>query len=200
MNYTGPKVRRSRRIGVALTPKAAKVMRRKPNTGPGEPSRGRRRSLSDYGRQLLEKQRLRFYYNISERQLRNAFARAASRRGNTGENLIGLLECRLDALLLRAGLAPTIYAARQAVSHGHVEVNRRRVDIPSYRLRVGDTLNVREQSRGLPLFRQSLSGASPPSYLRVDADRLDATLTALPARDQVPVVSDLALVIEFYSR
>jgi small subunit ribosomal protein S4 len=200
MNYTGPKVRRSRRIGVALTPKAARVMRRKP-APPGEPARGRgRRNLSNYGRQLLEKQRLRFYYNISERQMRNSFARAAVKRGNTGENLIQLLESRLDALLLRAGLAPTIYAARQAVSHGHVEVNGGKVKSPSYRMVPGDSLRVREKSRSLALFRQALSGTNAPSYLRVDPDALSATLAALPERGQVPVVSDLSLVIEFYSR
>jgi small subunit ribosomal protein S4 len=200
MNYIGPKVRRSRRIGVALTPKAAMVMRKKPGP-PGEPGRSRRRrNLSDYGRQLLEKQKLRFHYNISERQLSNTFARAAGKRGNTGNNLIQLLECRLDALVLRAGLAPTIYAARQVVSHGHLEIKGRRVKSPSYRLDPGETFRVREKSRSLALFRQALRTANPPSYLRVDPDELSATLTALPGREQVPVISELPLVIEFYSR
>jgi small subunit ribosomal protein S4 len=200
MNYTGPKVRRARRVGIALTPKAARVMERKKG-GPGEPRRRRRpRARSDYALQLLEKQKLRYQYNVAERQLRNCVQRAASRHGNTEDTLIGMLETRLDACVLRSGLARTIYAARQYVSHGHLEVNGRKVNVPSYRLSPGDTLQVRQKSRRMACFREALSTARPPVYLEVDANELSARLVSLPKRAEVPVECDIARVIEFYSR
>ena len=122
MNFTGPKVKKSRALGVALTPKAAAGMRKRP-TPPGQhgAARGRRRRPSEYGVQLLEKQRLRFQYNISERQLRNYFRHATRRKGLTGETLLQSLETRLDALVLRARFARTIYQARQVVAHRHID-------------------------------------------------------------------------------
>lgn len=200
MNYTGPKVRLSRRVGIALTPKAAKVMERKKG-GPGEPRfRSRRRQMSDYGRQLLEKQRLRYQYNIPEKQLRNYFKRALSKHGNTGDLLIRMLETRIDACLLRAGLAKTIYAARQYVSHEHFLVNGTKVKSPGFQLKPGDVLQVKEGSRRLACFREALSQGAPPVYLQVSKDELKAQLLSLPRREEIPVECDLGQVIEFYSR
>jgi small subunit ribosomal protein S4 len=200
MNYTGPKVRLSRRVGIALTPKAAKVMERKKG-GPGEPRfRSRRRQMSDYGRQLLEKQRLRYQYNIPEKQLRNYFKKALSKHGNTGDLLIRMLETRIDACVLRAGLARTIYAARQYVSHEHFVVNGVKVKSPGFQLKAGDVLQVKEASRRLASFREALSQAAPPVYLQVSKDELKAQLVNLPRREEIPVECDLGQVIEFYSR
>jgi small subunit ribosomal protein S4 len=200
MNYTGPKVRLSRRVGIALTPKAAKVMERKKG-GPGEPRfRSRRRQMSDYGRQLLEKQRLRYQYNIPEKQLRNYFKKALSKHGNTGDLLIRMLETRIDACVLRAGLARTIYAARQYVSHEHFVVNGVKVKSPGFQLKPGDVLQVKEGSRRLACFREALSQAAPPVYLQVSKDELKAQLVSLPRREEIPVECDLGQVIEFYSR
>jgi len=200
MNYIGPKVRLSRRVGIALTTKAAKVMKRKKG-GPGEPRfRSRRRQMSDYGRQLLEKQRLRYQYNIPEKQLCNYFKKALSKHGNTGDILIRMLETRLDACVLRAGLARTIYAARQYVSHEHFQVNGVKVKSPGFQLKPGDTLQVKEGSRKLACFREALSQAVPPVYLQVSKDELKAQLVSLPKREEIPVECDLGQVIEFYSR
>lgn len=200
MNYTGPKVRLSRQVGIALTPKAAKVMERKQG-GPGEPRfRSRRRQMSDFGRQLLEKQRLRYQYNIPEKQLRGYFKKALSRHGNTGDILIRMLETRLDACVLRAGLARTIYAARQYVSHEHFEVNGIKVKSPGFQLKSGDVLQVKEGSRKLACFREALSQAVAPVYLQVSKDELKAQLVSLPRREEIPVECDLGQVVEFYSR
>jgi small subunit ribosomal protein S4 len=200
MNYTGPKVRRARRVGIPLTPKASKIMERK-HGGPGEPRvRSRRRQMSDYGRQLLEKQRLRYQYNIAEKQLRNTFMKAMGKHGNTGDILIRMLETRLDACVLRSGFARTIYAARQYVTHGHFEVNGSRVKSPGYQLKPGDTLQVREKSRKMACFRESLSQAVPPVYLEVSKDELKTRLLSLPKREEIPVECDIGQVVEFYSR
>jgi len=200
MNYTGPKVRLARRVGIALTPKAAKIMERKKG-GPGEPRfRSRRRQMSNYGRQLLEKQRLRYQYNIPEKQLGNYFKKAMSKHGNTGDILIRMLETRLDACVLRSGLARTIYAARQYVSHEHFQVNGIKVKSPGYQLKPGDILQVKERSRKLPCFREALSQALPPVYLEVSEDELKARLVSLPRREEIPVQCDIGQVVEFYSR
>ena len=199
MKFNGPKVRLSRKLGVALSDKAQRVMERK-NYPPGMHGMKRRRRQSNYGRQLLEKQRLRYQYNISERQMRNYFDKASRMKGVAGDNLVGLLESRLDALVLRSGFAPTIFAARQFVSHGHIHVNGRKVNIPSYQVREGDVFEVREKSRKLRCFNEPRGSASVPSYLSVDDSGYQATYTSRPGRDEVPVVCEVPLVIEFYSR
>ena len=199
MKFNGPKVRLSRKLGVALSEKAQRVMERK-NYPPGMHGMKRRRRQSNYGRQLLEKQRLRFQYNVSERQMRNYFKKASHQQGVAGENLLRLLESRLDALVLRAGFAPTIFAARQFVSHGHIHVNGSKVNVASYQVRVGDTVEVREKSRKLRCFNEPRGTVSVPSYLNVDDSGYVASYTSLPTRDEVPVVCEVPLVIEFYSR
>jgi small subunit ribosomal protein S4 len=201
MKYNGPKVKLSRKLGIPLTAKAARIMDTKSHP-PGEHGRAKqaKRKVSDYARQLLEKQRLRAQYNIHERQMRNYVDRAIRRKGVTGNTLVQLLECRLDAFVLRAGLAPTIYAARQFVGHGHVLVNGQRVNLPAYELRPDDVVTVREKSQQLPAVLMALDDANPPSYIELDKHARRARLLRLPERDEVPVICELPLVIEFYSR
>lgn len=201
MNYTGPKVRLARRVGVALTPKGAKCMERRPHP-PGEHgARPSRKRQSVYAIQLLQKQRLRYQYNVSERQLRNYYRRAASKAGNTGENLVHQLETRLDALVLRAGFARTIYAARQYVRHGHITVDGARVNLPGYRLRPQQNIAIAPRSRRLECFHNALGGAGhSPAYLEVSKADMSARLLYLPTIEEIPIICDLPLVVEYYSR
>lgn len=199
MNRSGPKVKLARQLGIALTPKAAKVMERRPNP-PGQHGASPRRKVSGYKKQLVEKQRLRAQYNISERQMQNAFAEAIRREGNTGVRLLQLLEMRLDAVVLRAGFVRTIYAARQAVVHGHVMVNGQKVDRPSMRLKPGDVVSLAEKSRDKVAFTVPLEVARPPAYLELDRDARKARVREIPEREQIPVQCEASLVIEYYSR
>ncbi len=201
MKYTGPKVRLSRRIGVPLTPKASKVMERKPHP-PGQfGRRPRRRKESDYGRQLKEKQLLRYHYNVTERQMRNCYGRASRQSGNTIEDLARDLELRLDALLVRSGLARTAYAARQLINHRHIEVDGKIVDAPGYRMSTGELLAVKEKSRNLQVFREALEKrASDCPYLDVDREGFSARLTREPHLEEIPVPCDFTQVIAYYSR
>lgn len=201
MNQSRPKIRRSRALGIPLTPKAVPYFERRPYP-PGVHGRGRK-STSDYKVRLLEKQRLRAQYDISETQMRRAFEAAAHGASNTGEALVTGLELRLDATVLRAGFARTIYQARQTVSHKHVEVNGRVVNIPSYRLRPGDVVAIRERSRGKVPFQVAAAGAhsdSPPPYLDVRLPVLTALVVREPRRAEVPVICNEQLVVEYYSR
>lgn len=202
MNNSRPKVRISRAIGIPLTRKCVKYFERRPFP-PGMHGRGRRKA-SDYSVRLMEKQRLRHQYNVSEKQLRSAFAAAVKAEGKTGENLVRLLECRLDSVVHRAGLARSVYQARQLVGHGHFTVDGSKVDRPSYRLRPGQVVEVRERSRTKPPFQLAAAGANTggpvPGYLSVSLTELRASLVALPERRQVPIICDEQLVVEFYSR
>jgi small subunit ribosomal protein S4 len=195
----GPKVKIARALGIALTPKAARVMERRPNP-PGQHGAATRRKVSDYKKQLLEKQRLRAQYNISERQLQNAFTHATRQPGNTGVRLLQLLELRLDAVVLRAGFVRTIYAARQAVAHGHLLVNGRRVSRPARRLQPGDTVALAARSRDLPMFTVPLDNARPAPHLEVDKERRSARVREIPEREQIPVQCEVSLIVEYYSR
>lgn len=202
MNYTGPKVRRARALGIALTPKAAEVMERR-NYPPGQhgPNKRHQRSkISDFKRQLLEKQRLRAQYNIHERQMRNYFRKAVRRTGNTADTLVQMLESRLDAIIYRGGLARTIYAARQYVTHRHVTVNGQLVNIPSYQVQVGDVIAIKAKSQAMPCFDEALQGANPPAYLTLERDKYAVTLRYLPQRDEVPIICEMVQVIEFYAQ
>lgn len=200
MKYTGPKIKKSRRLGVALTPKAEKYLERRPHP-PGQHGPSRRRGkLSDYGKQLIEKQRLQYQYNLSEKQVRRYYQAASRKQGNTSDILLQLIECRMDALILRAGFARSIYQARQLVSHGHFKVNGKKCNIPSYAVRVGDVITVRDKSRNLDIFPAAQQIATTPEYLTVDDKKLTATLARLPEHDEVPVQCEIALVVEFYSR
>ncbi len=200
MSYRGPKAKRTRRLGVAITPKTQKYLETRPQP-PGMHGRNRRPSkLSDYGRQLMEKQRIRFQYNVSEKQLRRAYDKAARSQEATPEVLIQLLESRLDSVVLRAGFARSIFAARQYVSHGHFTVNGKKVDVPSFHVKVGDEIQVKEKSRSLDCFKNALAQATKVPYVVTNENDLSCRLSYLPTREEIPVVGDVATVVEFYSR
>lgn len=173
--------------------------------GPGQHGQRRRGKLSDFGVQLRAKQKLKGHYgNITEKQFRGIYREASRMRGDTGENLIGLLERRLDAAVYRAKFVPTVFAARQFVNHGHVLVNGRRVTIPSYRLKDGDKIEVREKSRQMGLVLEAVQSPERdvPDYIDADHDKLKATLVRAPQLGDVPypVHMEPNLVVEFYSR
>src|SRR6202023_338850 len=173
--------------------------------GPGQHGQRRKGKLSDYGVQLRAKQKLRGYYgNISERQFRGIYEEAIRMKGDSGAHLIGLLERRLDAIVYRAKFVPTVFAARQFVSHGHVKVNGRRVTIPSYRVKVGDVVEVKDKSKQLALVLEAtaLAEREAPDYLEGDHTKMTPKLARIPLLHEVPYPVQMQphLVVEFYSR
>ncbi len=173
--------------------------------GPGQHGQRRKGKLSDYGVQLRAKQKLRFYYgNISEKQFRGLYDQAIQMKGDSGANMIGLLERRLDAVVYRSKFVPTVFAARQFVNHGHIKVNGRRVNIPSYRVKVGDVIEVKEASKQLALVLEltGLPERDVPDYIEVDHSKMTAKLARVPQTSEVPypVMMEPHLVIEYYSR
>ena len=173
--------------------------------GPGQHGQRRKGKLSDYGVQLRAKQKLRGYYgNISEKQFRGIYDEAIRMRGDSGANMIGLLERRLDAVVFRAKFVPTPFAARQFINHGHVKVNGRRVNIPSYRVKVGDTIEVKESSKQLAVVLEAaqLAERDVPDYVEVDHSKMTAKLARIPLISDVPyaVMMEPHLVVEYYSR
>jgi len=199
MNYTGPKVKLSRKLGIGMTPKAGKVMKKK-NYAPGQHGKKRRAKQSDYGTQLLEKQRLRLQYNISERQMGNYYDKATRLEGNTAELLVQLLESRLDSVVSRAGLAKTSYAARQYVQHGHILVNGKKCDIPSYHVKTTDIISLKEKSRKIECFQESIRNSAAPPYLDVNKSDFSVKMAYVPLKEEIPIQCELSLVVEYYSR
>lgn len=200
MNYNGPKVKISRKLGINLTPKAKKITGKK-NYPPGQHGASKRRNkLSDYGKQLLEKQRLRFQYNISEKQMANYYKKAAHMTGNTGDLYIQILESRLDALVYRAGFARSMYAARQYVGHNHVMVNGKRVNVPSYHVNVNDVISIKAKSQKMEAIQESVRAVNAPAYLEVSKADFTAKLLYVPPKEEVPVIVEIPLVVEYYSR
>jgi small subunit ribosomal protein S4 len=202
MNNSRPKAKLSRALGIPLTPKCVKYFEKRPFP-PGVHGRGRRKQ-SDYQVRLLEKQRLRHQYNISEAQMRKAYDDAHRGAGKTGETMVSLLERRLDATVHRAGMARTIYQARQLVAHGHFLVDGKKVDRPSYRLKPGQVVEVRETSRQKPPFQIAATGAhldGPTApYLSTVLEDLRTIVIREPLRTEIPVICDEQLVVEFYAR
>ncbi|MBB3158161.1 small subunit ribosomal protein S4 [Microbacterium proteolyticum] len=198
------KVRLSRALGVALTPKAARYLEKRPYA-PGEHGRTKRKADSDYAVRLREKQRLREQYGIREKQLRIAFNEARRTDGLTGENLVELLEMRLDALVVRSGFARTTAQARQLVVHRHIMVDGQLVDRPSFRVKAGQLIHVKSKSEGLEPFQVAAAGGHAevlppvPGYLEVDLSTLQARLLRRPKRAEVPVTCDVQLVVEYYA-
>ncbi len=173
--------------------------------GPGEHGQRRRGKLSDFGLQLRAKQKLKGHYgNITEKQFKRTYHEASRIKGDTGENLVGLLERRLDAIVYRSKFVPTVYSARQAVSHGHILVNGKRVTIPSYRVKEGDVIEVKEKMRANAKFLEASQSPErdTPDYLEVDLDKFKTTFVRTPALADIPypVQMEPNLVIEFYSR
>ena len=189
-----------RRMGENLWGRAKSPVNSRQNP-PGQHG-ARRGRASDYRLRLDEKQKLIYNYGIGERQLRNYFKAAASRKGDTGKNLLTLLESRLDNVVFRLGFAPTIPAARQVVKHGHVTVNGRRVDIPSYQLRPGDVIGISENSRKHPVIVETLQSPSLslPDYLDLNAGEMTGTFRHQPERTDVPLEVAENFVVEYYSR
>jgi small subunit ribosomal protein S4 len=193
----------NRRLGVNLWGRPKSPFNKR-EYAPGQHGQ-RRRKPTDFGIQLAAKQKLKGYYgNIGERQFRGYYAEASRRRGDTGENLVGLLERRLDAVVYRAKFVPTVFAARQFVNHGHVTVNGKRVNIPSYLVQDGDVVQVKQKSRELPLVLQGVESVErdTPDYIEVDHNQMKATFIREPKLADVPypVAMEPHLVIEFYSR
>jgi small subunit ribosomal protein S4 len=200
MSYNGPKVKISRKLGLELTPKSRKYTSRKPYP-PGQHGASKKRSKqSDYGRQLLEKQRLRLQYNVSEKQMRNYYKEAAHEVGNTGDIFVQLLEARLDAVVYRAGFARSMYAARQYVNHGHILVNGKKANIPCFRIKANDVVMVREKSRKMECLQDAMRNAAPPPYLELSKADFSVKFLYVPPKEEVPVICEVPLVVEYYSR
>ncbi|MAN73490.1 MAG: 30S ribosomal protein S4 [Henriciella sp.] len=192
-----------RRVGENIWGRPKSPVNKRP-TKPGQHGQGRRQKTSDYGLQLMAKQKLKFHYgDITEKQFRRTYDEANRLKGNTAENLIGLLETRLDAFVYRSKFVPTIFAARQFVNHGHVKVNGVKTNVGSYRLKAGDVVEIREKSRNIALVLEALGSPERdiPEYIEVDPKAMTATLVRVPELVDVPypVKMEPAQVVEFYS-
>jgi len=200
MSYHGPKAKVARSLGHSVSQKTAKVLDRR-NFPPGQHGLGRKKSASVFKQQLVEKQRLRFTYNVSEQDMRRAFERASKFHGSTGDGLLQVLETRLDAIVFRLGFARTMFAARQYVAHGHFLVNGRRCFIASRALKAGDTVALRERSKTHLQITEAIGSApDAPSFLELDKVKLQGKLVSMPLREQIPVKLNEQLVVEYYSR
>jgi small subunit ribosomal protein S4 len=193
-----------RRLGVNLWGRAKSPANNNRDYGPGQHGQ-RRKKPTDYGIQLMAKQKLKGYYgSIGERQFRRLYQEASRRRGDTSENLVGLLEQRLETIVYRAKFVPTVFAARQLVNHGHIKVNGKRVNIGSYRCQEGDVVEVKEKSRELPLVLTGvqLNERDVPQYIEADHKKMSAKLIRIPQLGDVPypVAMEPHLVVEYYSR
>ncbi|MBL3646126.1 30S ribosomal protein S4 [Bacillus vallismortis] len=197
--YTGPSWKLSRRLGISLSGTGKELEKRPYAPGPHGP--GQRKKLSEYGLQLQEKQKLRHMYGVNERQFRTLFDKAAKLTGKHGENFMILLDSRLDNVVYKLGLARTRRQARQLVNHGHILVDGSRVDIPSYQVKPGQTIGVREKSSNLSIIKESVEVNNfVPEYLTFDAEKLEGTFTRLPERSELAPEINEALIVEFYSR
>ena len=202
--YTGPKARVSRRLGTNIFgTKGEVVALDKRPYPPGEHGRTRRRgNPSEYLLQLQEKQKARFSYGLSEKQFRRVYEEASRRQGVTGENMLRFLELRLDNVVYRAGMAATRAQARQLVNHGHVDVNGRRVDIPSYRCRKGDVVALRSKARKMVVVQWNIDvlDRQSPAWLEMGDNGHEVTVRELPVRDQIDVPVREQLIVELYSK
>ena len=197
--YTGPAYKKSRRIGISAL-ETGKELVKKPY-GPGQHGNGRKGKLSNYGVQLVEKQKLRFTYGISEKQLRKIFEKAGKLKGIHGENMFKLLESRLDNIVYRMGIASTRRAARQFVNHGHVAVNGVKVDIPSFQVKPGDVVSVRENSKEHKAMKETLENITRNvDYVSFDKNKLEGTYIRYPERNELTSDINESLVVEFYNR
>lgn len=199
--YRGPKLRKVRSLGTLPG-----LTRKDPanQNPPGEHGgRWRRRRASTYRLQLIEKQKIRFNYGLSEKQLRKYYSKATSMKGETGHNLLQQIERRLDNVVARGGFARSIPAARQLVGHGHVTVNGRKLDIPSYSVKVGDVISLKEKSKKLKVVEENITegaGIGVPAFLDVDPSARKIIMKVLPSREDIPLDVDERMVVEFYSK
>jgi small subunit ribosomal protein S4 len=203
--YNGPVGKVSRRLGVGITEKGQRILDKR-SYPPGQHGpTSRRRQVSDYGLQLMEKQKAKFIYGVLERQFRRTFEQASRRSGVTGEYLLSLLERRLDNVVYRLGLATTRAQARQLVTHGHILVDGRKTNIPSYTVKVGQAIAVRQESRRRAYFKNlvdsgDLNKYRAPDWLRLSAADLSGSIVALPRREDAEALINEQLIVEFYSR
>ncbi|WP_028595758.1 30S ribosomal protein S4 [Paenibacillus assamensis] len=196
--YTGPKFKLSRRLGISLSGTGKELKRAYP---PGQHGPNQRKKLSGYGVQLQEKQKLRHMYGMNEKQFRNLFNRATKLQGIAGENFMFLLESRLDNLVYRLGFSNSRAGARQLVSHGHVTVNGKKVDIASYSVSIGDVIGLREKSRSLKVVKEAIEGRHHlPGYLEFNDAAVEGKYVRLPERAELSQEIDEKQIVEFYSR
>ena len=200
MCYTGPSWKVSRRLGVSLSGTGKELARRP--YAPGQHGQNNRRKLSEYGLQLQEKQKLRMTYGLSERQFYNLFMKAGKiREGKHGDNFMILLERRLDNVVYRLGLATTRRQARQLVNHGHITVDGKRLDIPSYEVKPGQVISLRERSKNLQIVKDALEAiVGRPAFVSFDDNKLEGSLVRLPERDELDANIDEALIVEYYNQ
>lgn len=199
--YTGPRVRISRRFGLPIFGPTKYLERR--NYGPGVHGPKSRRKHTDYGLGLIEKQKLRYYYGLMERQFRNVYEKALKKRGVTGVTMLQMLETRLDNVVFHLGLATTRAAARQMVSHGHVKVNGRKVSIPSFGLKVNDVIEVKDNNVSRQLATKNLelsTSRAVPDWLSMNKDGFKGTVMRVPSREEIQPIANEQAVVEFYSR
>ena len=197
--YTGPEYKRARRVGFS-TSETGKELARRPY-GPGQHGNARKSKLSDYGTQLKEKQKVRFMYGLNEKQFRKTFDKASKMSGKTGDNLLRLLECRLDNMVYRLGMALTRRAARQIVNHGHILVNDKKVDIPSYTVKPGDVISIRESSMEHPAIVAAIHSIKESvAFVNFDAKKKSGSLVRYPDRSELNADIDESLIVEFYNR
>lgn len=199
--YTGPRVRISRRLGVPIFGSSKYFERR--NYPPGMHGPKTRRKHSEYALGLMEKQKLRFFYGLQEKQFRKVYERALRARGVTGERMLQILESRLDNLVYQAGFALSRAAARQLVAHGHVKVNGTKVSVASFAVKVNDVIEVKDNAKSKSMVLKNIQGSTArpiPDWIRVDADQLRAVYLRVPTRDEIAPIANEQLVVEFYSR
>ena len=197
--YTGSSYKQARRVGMSLLENGKEIARRP--YGPGPDGADRRGKLSDYGVQLKEKQKVRFMYGLNEKQFRKTFNEAGKMKGIHGDNFLRLLESRLDNLVYRAGFASTRRAARQLVNHGHITVDGKKVDIPSYRVKVGSVITLKDKDKDLKVVNEALEKVvNRVEYITYDEAKKTATYVRLPERQELPADIDESLIVEFYNR
>lgn len=197
--YTGPSYKQARRVGFSIGETGKEIARRP--YGPGQHGQDRKGKLSDYGSQLKEKQKVRFMYGLNERQFRKTFEEAAKMKGIQGTNFLRLLESRLDNIAFRIGFAATRRGARQLVNHGHVTVNGKKVDIPSYRCKPGDVISLKEDDKNLKVVEEALSKVTKRvEFITYDEGKKEATYVRLPERNELNADIDEALIVEFYNK
>ena len=197
--YTGPSYKKARRVGFSIS-ETGKELARRPY-GPGQHGADRKGKSSDYGTQLKEKQKLRFMYGVNERQFHKTFLEAEKMQGIHGTNFLRLLESRLDNLVYRIGFASTRRAARQLVNHGHVTVNGKKVDIPSYRVKPGDVIAMKEDDKNLKVVAEALSKVTKRvEFINYDENKMEATYVRLPERNELNADINEALIVEFYNK
>ena len=199
--YTGPRVRISRRFGTPIFGPTKYLERR--NYGPGVHGPKSRRKTTEYGEGLIEKQKLKYYYGLLERQFRGVYEKALRRRGVTGEQMLQILETRLDNVVYHLGFANTRAAARQMVTHGHVAVNGRKASIPSYALKVNDVISVKSNNVSRQLATKNLevsASRSVPDWLSLNKEDLKGTVMRIPTREEIQPIANEQAVVEFYSR